>query len=67
MIVAQFLAKLVSSLGWEDILMGAPPIHHLSIRVNDSLSSEINQAEKGVMNQGHNENPLKVRNKLGLI
>ena len=42
--------------------MGAPPIHHIPIRVNDSLSQEINRVEKGVMSNIPNENPLKVRN-----
>jgi len=40
--------------------MGAPPIHHIPIRVNDSLSQEINRVEKGVMSNIPNENPLKV-------
>ena len=42
--------------------MGAPPIHHIPIRVNDSLSQEIARVEKGVMSNIPNENPLKVRN-----
>eukprot|EP00090_Calanus_glacialis_P004674 TRINITY_DN13527_c0_g1_i1.p1 TRINITY_DN13527_c0_g1~~TRINITY_DN13527_c0_g1_i1.p1 ORF type:complete len:460 (-),score=70.14 TRINITY_DN13527_c0_g1_i1:189-1568(-) len=40
--------------------MGAPPIHHIPIRVNDSLSQEIARVEKGVMSNIPNENPLKV-------
>jgi len=40
--------------------MGAPPIHNIPSRVNDSLSLELNQVERGVMNSSQNGNTLKV-------
>ena len=65
--VAQFLSKLLGSLQWNKFLMGAPPIHHIPTRVNDSLSQEIHSVEKGVMNSGPGDNPLKVSKPVQLV
>ena len=50
----------MSSLAWSKFLMGAPPIHNIPSIVNDSLSLELNQVERGVMNSSQNGNTLKV-------
>ena len=57
--VADLLVKVLSFPPWQRILMGAPPIHHIPTKVNDSLNQELSRAETG--NSHENPNPLKVR------